>query len=289
MLEDFLKYDAAHHQGHASQFWPKFISMAYPVLAHMPLLQQLSPLVNWFYWSTQESKMMFDSVEYAAGKANLTREMISRGFVACALDILFSDQQDCLTSHGLRLWIEVLLGCRRSASLWFGSQCSSIVPLCLFVSKRCAENKFWGDVSREFVRTGNALMMITSFIMALGLSMGHYATLEQPLGSCMPSHPIMMAVIIFSHEEICNISWCIWSEDRKPIQLLSTMSLASCEMDKPNMCDETLASRGPIGECTGKKTLWWKASTTRCHLGRQLPKHLITCAPCETGEPEGRI
>ena len=177
--------------------------MAYPVLAHMPLLEQLSHLVNWFYCNTENAGIqgkskMFGSVEYAAGKGNLTRGMISRGFVSCALDIIFSDQQDCLTSHGLRLWIEVLLHCSSSsASLWFGTQCSSFVPLCISVSKRCSDNNFFGDVSKEFVQQGNALMMITSFIMALGLSMGHYATLEQPLGSCMPSHPIMMAVIIF--------------------------------------------------------------------------------------------
>ena len=135
MLNDFLSYDAAHHQGYASQFWPKLISMAYPVLAHMPLLEQLSHLVNWFYCNTENAGIqgkskMFGSVEYAAGKGNLTRGMISRGFVSCALDIIFSDQQDCLTSHGLRLWIEVLLHCSSSsASLWFGTQCSSFCLL----------------------------------------------------------------------------------------------------------------------------------------------------------------
>ena len=260
MLNDFLSYDAAHHQGYASQFWPKLISMAYPVLAHMPLLEQLSHLVNWFYCNTENAGIqgkskMFGSVEYAAGKGNLTRGMISRGFVSCALDIIFSDQQDCLTSHGLRLWIEVLLHCSSSsASLWFGTQCSSFVPLCISVSKRCSDNNFFGDVSKEFVQQGNALMMITSFIMALGLSMGHYATLEQPLGSCMPSHPIMMAVIKFFHmKKYVTYLGAFGARTVKPIQLLSTISLESCEMENPIICDETLASRGPNGEYTGKK------------------------------------
>lgn len=44
----------------------------------------------------------------------------------------------------------------------------------------------------------------------------------------------------------------------------------------------------PMVSTLERKNLWWKASTTRWHLGRQLPKHMIKCASNDA-KPGGLI
>lgn len=261
-LRGFLRFDASSF-GYVACFWHKLLAMAFPAFAHMTLDAILCAIVE-FAIANQESEInpLFDSVEFAAGCGNLTKGLIRLGFRACALDILYSHEPDCLSSRGLRLWILSLCHCCRRASLWFGTKCSSFVAICASVAQRSRDNNFFGDMSREFVRQGNSLVLL----FALGAALDHHTTLEQPTGSCMPEYPVMKsALLFFSCKRSVTYLGAFGSRYVKPLQLLSTMALDKLARDKPEG-DHQLAERGPNGEYTGKKKIFVKVNTIQCTL-----------------------
>ena len=87
----------------------------------------------------------------------------------------------------VQLWLLCLCCCGAGSFLSFAPECSNFV--CLSVSKSCQNeaNNFMGDTSREFVRTGNPLMILHSMLMAIALALGHHVRLEQPSSSSMMS------------------------------------------------------------------------------------------------------
>ena len=135
-----------------------------------------------------------------------------------------------------------------------GTKCSSFVSICVSASKRWPENLYYGDTSRDFVVEGNSLLMITAVLMCLSCALGHYVALEQPLSSCMPLHPIMRSVIsYFSCERTVTYLGAFGSSSVKPVQLMSTLSLDAVVREKPRNMPESLATRGPNDQYTGKK------------------------------------
>eukprot|EP00435_Cladocopium_sp_Y103_P046754 s3581_g13.t1 len=198
-------------------------------------------------------------------KGNLSRGLIGCGFVIAL--------QRLVCGFGSNAYLCAML----VHSCGFGAQCSSFVPLCLSVSKRSHANSFFGDLTREFVKIGNALMMVTSFLMVLGLALGHHVTLEQPLeqptGSVMPLNPVIKSVLTFFHmKNHVTYLGSFGAKSVKPVRLLSTLSLESCETEKPSHMGESLATLGPNGEYTGKKESLMESEHYPVSFGRAVAK-----------------
>ena len=126
------------------------------------------------------------SIEYCAGGANLTLQCITQGLESLALDLEYSCRHDMLSPEGLRTWIDALVESKVNSLQWYGTRCSSWVPLCQSGSKRNKNNGWWGDMAKPWVVTGNCQMVVTSLMMALSWLCDNAPVLEQPSGSCMP-------------------------------------------------------------------------------------------------------
>ena len=273
-LRGFLDFDRLHFEGRATSFWLPLLKMAFPELNHLTLDDILSCLVHRAIANMEDFGCaedghviggkdhveLFDAVEFACGVGNLTRGLISEGFKCCALDLIHSDDHNCLCSHGLRLWIQALSSCNPRALHWWGTKCSSFVSICVSVSKRSPENLYYGDTSRDFVVEGNSLLMITAVLMCLSCALGH-----------MPLHPIMCSVIsFFSCESTVTYLGAFGASSVKPVQLMSTLSLDAVVREKPRNMPESLATRGPNDRTLGKKTNWLKVKCTQSCLDEQL-------------------
>ena len=291
-LRGFLDFDRLHFEGCATSFWLPLLKMAFPELNHLTLDDILSCLVhraianmedfgcaegghvsggNDSHANRKDHVELFDAVEFACGVGNLTRGLISEGFKCCALDLIHSDDHNCLCSHGLRLWFQALSSCNPRALHWWGTKCSSFVSICVSVSKRSLENLYYGDTSRDFVVEGNSLLMITAVLMSLSCALGHRVALEQPLTSCMPLHPIMRSVIsYFSCERTVTYLGAFGASSVKPVQLMSTLSLDAVVREKPRNMPESLATRGPNDQYTGKKDQLVESEVYPIMFGRSV-------------------
>ena len=129
-------------------------------------------------------------VEFCAGRAHLSREMLRQGFhQGASVDILFHPHHDMLSSKGLRTWFDMVVASRRKSLHWFATRCSSFVPLCISQSMRYEENSFYGDRSRPWVEQGNLQQEVTAMMMFFSFLLDCIPVLEQPTGSVLPKLP----------------------------------------------------------------------------------------------------
>lgn len=142
--------------------WQKMLRVAYPELKNDTIEEIMLKLVARCCWLRETAKdfAQHDFVEFCAGEGNLTMECLNAMLHGVALDIKYHPHHNMITSTGLRCWIDSISESRIHALVWFGTQCSSFVSICASNHKRNAENGFWGDVQREFVRKGNLMQVI---------------------------------------------------------------------------------------------------------------------------------
>jgi len=161
--------------------FPEFVAAEVPLESMIVLLVMRARLA-----ATQANRVMLDFVEFWAGSGISTMECIRRMMHCCRLDRKYSNSQNCSTSNGLRLWLDVLCCIRQGGSVWFGTQCSSFLNLTRFHSKRRHDNGYVGDEGRTFVKEGNRQMAVTSLLVLLAHLLGVHFVLEQPLQSVLP-------------------------------------------------------------------------------------------------------
>ena len=252
-LRDYLDYDKGMG-GSAASIWPQVLGMGMrDLLFGKPILAQLSIICE-LAISNMESKasQLRSMIEYSAGYGNLSRAF-RRKFKVASFDKEYSSNHNVLTSEGLQLWLLCLCCCGAGSFLWFAPECSSFV--CLSVSKSCRNeaNNFMGDTSREFVRTGNSLMILHSMLMAIALALGHHVGLEQPSSSSMMSTTWISSVIkFFNLRQTHTYLGAFGGVTCKPLILTSSLDLQGMRRDKPSM-SESLTTRNENNGFTGKK------------------------------------
>jgi hypothetical protein len=130
-------------------------------------------------WSTRSV------VEYFAGEGRLTKACCDLGMNSSRWDKAYDVSHDVLSELGLRTWLDEHAHSAVGCLVWFGTQCSSFLLICKSVSMRMESNDYFGDVSREFVKSGNALMQITALLYFLAWLTDCRPVIEQPVQSCL--------------------------------------------------------------------------------------------------------
>ena len=140
----------------------KMIRKAYPELTMRGLPQLLLALVVrcWLLRASASYFALHDFIEFCAGSGNLSLECLRQQLFGIALDITYSREHDMRTRLGLRIWIDSISETVPGALVWHGTRCSAFSGMSRRNHKRCAENKYWGDTSRRFVREGNIMMAL---------------------------------------------------------------------------------------------------------------------------------
>ena len=216
----WLQYDAVNNNSRAASLWSSVLLKCYPWFAgHSLRFMLVSLLFN------QSNYHGLDFIEFSSGRGNLSCELLRQGLVGAAFDIANEDCHDCLTSQGLRLWLDALTATGRAALTWWGTECSSFVILCKCQSCREVSNDFLGDESRPFVRRGNCFMEITALLMLLSFWLGNVCVLEQPLNSVMPRAPSLSHVLAFiqANKYVTYIG-AFGGETTEPLQIWSSHS-----------------------------------------------------------------
>ena len=161
---------ANHHTGHCAMTglvdtWSQLLAGAFPEMNGWLLEDMLLGLLL-HAWRNRAEKQdqCYEFVEFFAGMGNLSKECIKAGKRGVPLDICFSQHHDLCEPRGLRLALQCLCLTQSGSLTWFGTPCSSFVPLCLSQSQRTPQNNFVGDESREYVRRGNQLMQVTALL-----------------------------------------------------------------------------------------------------------------------------
>ena len=180
---------------------------------------------------------------------NLTLEHLRHGLTCRRFDKAYHSTHDCLTPHGLRLWLYELCRSALGCLVWNGTQCSSFVALCRHQSQRRESKSYLGDEAREFVRQGNAQMRVLSLIVLLSCVLGNKVVVEQPMSSCLPLIEPLRSLLQFSR---CTrtTTWlgCFGGETPKPLQLWhSCPAYAALRRKRPPGCFGQLTVR------TGRK------------------------------------
>ena len=268
----FLQFDYNHYGGMALQMWPGLLRMCFPEFNGSSLEDMMVDIVGTAFFLREEHFLfsngwlsstesgfepgfqLFDFIEFFAGSANLTRELLKK-FHGCAFDILFEEGHDVLSSDGLKLWIESLCLTRDRALVWIATTCSSFISLCISVSKRNAENHWMGDHSRDFVLNGNCQMIVSALMYFLSRLLGNVTLLEQPLNSSLPNTPLMSSVLTFcSSMKVVTYLGSYGGKTAKPLQVWSSsVTFQDLHRPRPEGLTESLVERGQNGSFTGKK------------------------------------
>lgn len=253
LVDGFLEFDY-QCGGHVAQVWPIMLGLCYPVMKDWSLKSQLHALIKRVFRNRQSGTSNLQFIEYFAGSAGLTFAMLSRQVAAVAFDIIFQpEHHDCLTSVGLRCWLDALAGTLEGAMTWFGTKCSSFVALSASQSGRTAENGFMGwEV--PFVLEGNGLGEVSALVWFLSVLVGNVCGLEQPLSSVLPQTSSMGNILAFSGaRKLVTYSGCFGAKTIKPLQLwFNTDHFSSLSREKPSWACDGLAVRGENGSYTGK-------------------------------------
>ena len=234
---------------------------------NMPLIDMVMALVSMTFKNREDfdghqpndvNHKLYDYVEYCAGTANLSKELIRSGFWGASLDKLYlEDDHDMLSLKGIKLFITMLLASRFGALHWFGTCCSSFVVLCQSVSLRSALNSFVGDETRNFVAAGNSMSEVSALLFFLSLIVQCCPVLEQPMSSTMPLTPSWHAILMFFQ---CVRTPTYMGQyggfTQKPLQLWHKPgTFEGLARSRPSFALQTLASRDHEGNFTGKKDL----------------------------------
>ena len=206
--------------GAAAREWAPLLAAAFPERAGETVESTLLFLVRRCYAHRQSGEPGTECLEYWAGLGNLTLEHLRHGLTCRRFDKAYCSTHDCLTPHGLRLWLDELCRSALGCLVWSGIQCSSFVGLCRHQSQRRESNSYLGDESREFVQQGNAQMRVLSVIVFLSCVLGNKVVIEQPSSSCLPLIEPLRSVLQFSR---CTrtTTWLgrFGGETPKPLQL----------------------------------------------------------------------
>ena len=156
-------------------------------------------------------------VEFCAGRAHLSREMLRQGFhQGASVEILFHPHHDMLSSKGLRTWFDMVVASRRKSLHWFATRCSSFVPLCISQSM----NSFYGDRSRPWVEQGNLQQEVTAMMMFFSFLLDCIPVLEQPTGSVLPKLPSLRNVLwFFDFKKTVTYMGSFAGPTSKPLQI----------------------------------------------------------------------
>ena len=221
-IRQFLKLDVAKHSGRAVLLWPTLLRAAYPNFQDTQLEDMLLMLVLRCFWLRETGRCKLHFIEYFAGSAQLTLQCLLKGFRGLAFDSAYHCDHDCVASQGLRLWIDSMSQTVEESMEWFGTKCSSWVVLCRKPSKRCLANQYLGNLSKQWVLTGNTHMTITALMMYLSFLMRNIPVLEQPANSCMPKAEPLCGVLLFMRAKRVH-TWhgSFGGPSPKPLQLLS--------------------------------------------------------------------
>ena len=119
----------------AAKGWHEILSLAYPEWADEPLEQILLFLVlrcKTYRRTNPETSLQM--IEYWAGTGNLTQQHINLGIRSSRFDTKYSEQHDCTSPMGLRLWLEEL--CRTAELSLVGND---LLFVCGTLSRAVAE------------------------------------------------------------------------------------------------------------------------------------------------------
>ena len=210
----FIQYDVSVG-GVACASWHPLLAAAFPELACAPTAQMLTSLGIRNLILRRSGVATLGVTEHWAGSARILMHHILRGVVAAAssygingsdgkpcstgacFDKEYSVGHDCTTPCGLRLWVDSLSHTVEGSTNWYGTQCSSFLPVCMAKSKRSAGNGYFGDTTRAFVRHGNDQMHVLSLMFFLSWLFGNEPVLEQPLSSVLTSMSPLQEVLSF--------------------------------------------------------------------------------------------
>ncbi len=138
-------------------------------------------------------------IEYFAGEGGLTKACCDMGMKSSRWDKSYSESHDVLTEVGLRTWLNEHAHSALGCLVWLGTQCSSFLLICKAVSMRDKSNDYLGNRSRQFVKSGNAMMEVTALLYFLSFLTDCRPVVEQPLQSCMFKIKPLSTVMRFTH------------------------------------------------------------------------------------------
>lgn len=261
-IDAFLQDDAENYGGRANQAWSSCLRRAYPFMRSWRIGDMLLALCLRVIYHRRLGHSCLQYVEFFCGKGELSKAAIELGLHGVSLDwCLNPEGHDCLTPEGLRVFLAVLSGCAPAALSWLGTQCSSFVVLCRAQSLRTETNMFEGDVSRSFVRVGNALASISALLMFISYMTLCVPVLEQPGNSCLPSCGVMRCVLHHIQAyRVMTYHGSFGAETIKPLQIISTSPRISALIrPRPTVTvtdddgKEGLVTRSEDGAFTGNK------------------------------------
>lgn len=201
----------------------------------------------------------------------MTKEFLRRGHQGSAFDISFSDEHNILDTRGLRLILEAVCSLKRKGMLWLATVCSSFVVLCRAQSLRVPSNSFLGDLGRDWVRRGNAMMEASSLCYLIAWALNIYVILENPTSSCIHECPSLKGCFAFVRPWIFTTymgNFC--GRSCKPLRLWSTLDqLAALEGPRPTFSDDALVRRDG-NQFTGDKTLLAESEVYTPAFGRAV-------------------
>ena len=199
-VASFLDYDA-RNKGCAALFWKSTLELCYPMFKTKgkSLVDMITLLVERGLFNRENhGPGLLDWADFFAGTAALSRACLKKSRRGVALDWLFQERaHDVLTSQGFRLYMDVVCSLSLDALAWFGIQCSSFVQICVSVSCRGEDNDWLGDEGKEFVRSGNLMMVLSALLMLVAHLLKTEVLLEQPVTSVLPLCPTMRNVLSF--------------------------------------------------------------------------------------------
>ena len=148
-------------------------------------------------------------VEFFAGVQSVHRAAERRGLKSAAYDILCSgvssagfDAYNITMKEGFDHALELALSIEEGGLMMVAPLCSSFSATCKATHKRSSQNNYYGDVSLEFVTTGNSIAAGAAFLVIVGKGRNVQILFENPPNSDIYRFPPVREALDFA--ECCH-------------------------------------------------------------------------------------
>jgi hypothetical protein len=156
-----------------------------------------------------------DVAEVFCGVGSIWKAGAAFGYHCEGFDNDMDQGMNVFYANGLEEVVKMVGRVKPGGLLWISPDCSSFCGLCVAQTERSLQNPS-GNLSRNCVKNGNFMAMVSMMLFVLGWMLGACPVLENPAGNWIWKLPAVRQV--FEHIEIWNATLCRcrFSRGRRP-------------------------------------------------------------------------
>ena len=156
-----------------------------------------------------------DVAEIFSGVGSVWKAGLLMGYNSEGFDKVMDDDMNVFHAKGLEEVVKLVGRLKPGSLLWISPDCSSFCGLCVAQTERSLQNPS-GNASRDCVRDGNYMAMVSVMLFVLGWMLGAHPFLENPAGNWIWKLPAVQQVFEQIAVHKASLRRCRFSRGFRP-------------------------------------------------------------------------